>query len=577
MNILMNFRKRPAKRRLSRSALMCCALIGLLCLIASLRIVAAAEDDAKADRLFETAYSAYKMERWKDAAKKFYDFMASAPMDPRNAEAQYYVGRAYMHTNYLNKAIGEFTYLIKDFPKSQYAELGLHYRARCYLKTRKSKKAIKDMEKVVNRPVEHKWRWSKDAVQKQLNANHRKDVFWLAKHYMKKDEPRKAIATYQKLPNQMEAFRHVVNVYYKLGKFDKIKQVIDGLKEKHKHAAFKYMIEFYAKKKAYNHLKEIFAKLMRDKDPDKKTDELVWHTANSFEEFGENKWEMAMQMVSRHYDRLARKADYELAEYNYENMAYQDKLELFVIKYREGKDVNQVLRWKGITLEKHGKAEQARKEYRRIGNTAEGHWYVAESYHGEYARKKNREAAIKEYIKIRKRFYSQKWSAMAQWRVATLFRDMDEVDKAVKAYRHIAERWPKLKGQAKRINKGKVFFAPAALLGLADTLREAGRYKDAIMEYRILVQNYPKTREASRGAYRTGLCFEGLTKGETAVKVYKSVLRRYPKTAAASDAHTRLEAKYGIPDTEVSDSVDFFAEEEGSKKDYLDDPTKLKR
>lgn len=564
-------------------------LAALLCTIL-LSNPARAADDAKADKLFETAYSAYKMERWDDAATKFYDFMAAAPYDPRNDRAQYYVGRCFMHRKYLNKAIKELTYLIEDFPKSRYTQLGLHYRAECYLKTRQQDEAIEDMEKVIARDVEHRWRWSKEPMQKQLNSNHRHDVFWLAKHYLKNKQHEAAIAAYRRLPHQMEAFRHVVNVYYGQGQFDRIKQLIDALGEKHKHAAFKHMIEFYAKKKAYNQLKEIFAKLLQTKNPDRKTDDLVWTTANNFRHFGRDKWEEAMGMVSRHYARMARRADYELARHNWKSMAYQDRLELFVIKYRKGNDVDDVLRWKGITLERHGRAEEARKDYRRMGDVGQGHWYAAEAYHGRYAKEKDPEGAIEEYTKLRKAFYSQQWSAMAQWRIAELYRQMKEVDKAVEAYRHIAKRWPALKIKRDkrnrehwyrklRYNMGKheIFFAPAALLALGDTLREAERFQDSEMEYRVLVRKYPKTEEASVGAYRTGLCYEGRQDGETAVKIYKSVLRRYPKTTAASDAHTRLETKYGIPDTEVSDEVDFFTETEDATKDYLEDPSKVHR
>lgn len=565
--------------------MVCAVLLGLI--LGAARS-AAADKDVKADKLFETAYSAYKLERWEDAATKFYDFMAAAPYDPRNDRAQYYVGRCFMHRKYLNKAIKEFTYLIKDFPKSTYTELGLHYRAQCYLKTREKEKAIEDMERVIARPVEHRWRWSKKPMEKQLNSNHRHDVFWLAKHYMQQKSHQAAISAYQKLPRQMEAFHRVVDVYYKLGQFDKIKRLIDELGQKNKHAAFKYMIEFYGKKKAYNQLKDIFAKLLQDKNPNRKTDDLVWTTANSFRNFGWDRWEEAMQMVSQHYPRMARKADYHLARRKWKSMAYQDKLELFVIKYREGDDVDDVLRWKGITLERHGKAEEARKDYRRMGDAGQGHWFAAETYHGRYAKKKDLEAAIKTYTELRKSFYSQQWSAMAQWRIATLYRQMDKIDEAVEAYRHIAKRWPALKIKKNHrdhwyhvlknnLGKHHIFFAPAALLQLGNTLREAGRYRDGIMEYRNLVRKYPKTEEGSLGAYYTGLCFEGMTDREMAVKVFKSVLRRYPKTSAASDAHTRLETKYDIADTEVSDEVDFFSETEDSEKDYLEDPTKLRK
>ncbi|MFP4028693.1 MAG: tetratricopeptide repeat protein [Candidatus Brocadiia bacterium] len=547
--------------------------------------VRAAAEDKRADKLYETAKSAYEMERWEDACNKFYEFMAAAPYDPRNAEAQYLVGRAFMHRNYLNKAITEFGYLVKDFPKSHYATLGLHYRSKCYLKTRQQDKAIADKEKVIERSVEHRWRHQrKNPLKKQVGTSHRHDVFWLAKHYIQEKEYDKAISAYQHLPHELEAFRHVVDVYYRQGRFDKIKELIDGLAEKHHHAAFQHLIEFYAKKKAYNQLKDIFVKLLQTKNPDRKTDDLVRRTAENFRHFGMDKWESAMRLVSQHYARQARYADRRLCQHNWKDMNYQDKMELFVIKYKKGQWVDWVLRHKGITLERHGKPEEARNDYRRIGQTAMGHWYVAESYHGRYAKKKDYKAAIKEYEKLRKAFYSQHWSARAQWRIAHLYRTkIKDVDKAAEAFRHIAKRWPSLKTSAHKRHHHihvklpearpychkhwKLYVAPAARLALGDTLREADRFDDAIMEYKTLVIRYRKTKSASRGAYRTALCYEGLKDPDTAIKVLKSVLRRYPKTAAASDAHTRLEERYKIPDTEVSDEIDFFREAE---KDYLE-------
>ncbi|MBS3763644.1 MAG: tetratricopeptide repeat protein [Planctomycetes bacterium] len=562
-------------------------LASLIVLFGGIAILPAAggANDQRADKLFETAKSAYEMERWTDACNKFYEFMAAAPYDPRNAEAQYLVGRGYMHRNYLNKAIKEFTYLVKDFPKSQYAALGFHYRSECYLKTREEDKAIADKEKVIARPVKHRWHYQKkDPFKRQLGTNHRHDVFWLAKRYIKEEQYEKAIAAYRCLPHELEAFRRVVNVHYKQGKFDKIKELIDGLEEKNKHAAFQHMIEFYAKKKAYNQLKDIFQKLLQTKKPNRKTDDLVRRTAENFRHFGMDKWEAAMLMVGQHYPRQARYADRRLCQHNWRNMNYQDRMELFVIKYKKGPWVDWVLRHKGITLERHGKAEEARNDYRRIGQTAMGHWYAAESYHDRYAKKKDYKAAVEEYEKLRKAFYSQHWSARAQWRIGHIYRKhIKDVEKGAEAFRHIAKRWPSLKTSAYhrshridvRLNEArpycykqwKLYAAAAARLALGDTLREAGRYDDAIMEYKTLVIRYRKTESASIGAYRTALCYEGLKNPDMAIKVLKSVLRRYPKTAAASDAHTRLEERYKIPDTEVSDELDFFEEAE---KDYLE-------
>ena len=539
--------------------------------------------DARVDELFETALSAYKLERWEDSANKFDDFMAADPYDPRNDEAQYHMARCSMHRKYLNKAMERFGYLIEDFPDSTYTALGYHYRAQCYLRTRKTDKAIEDMEAVTKIAVKI-YHGDKDAMLRQLYENHRSDVFWLADHYLKNKRHDLAIAVYQRLPHPIEAFRHVVNVYYGLKQFDKIRELIDTLQGTYRHEGYKFLIEFYGKSKAFNQLKGIFSKLLQEKEADRLTDDLVWTTAASFNNFGRERWEWALRRISSHYPRMARRADFELARHKWQEAAFIDELELFVIKYRTGNDVNAVLRWKGIVLERQGKDEEARKTYRRMSDPGIGHWYAAQTYDGPHARKKDYEAAIEEYTKVRKAFYSQEWSALAQWQVGLIhWKNLKQVEKAVEAFRHITKRFAAVKVKNQHYGQHHYNFrvpdreyGPDAQLAIGDVLREAKRYDDAIMEYRILVSKHKKSVQASWAGYRTALCYEGKDDPDTAVAVLKSVLRRYPKTSAASDAHTRLETTYDIADVEVSDAIDVFEVTEEDEKNYLEDPDKMK-
>jgi len=561
------------------------AAAALLCLTAT---AADAADAAQADKLFETAMSAYKLERYEDAGKKFYDFMSAAPRDPRNDQAQYYAARSFMHRNYLQRALEEFGYLIEDFPDSAFATLGLHDRAQCHLKTRSRDKAIADLERTIARPVEI-YEHGKDPMKRLLYENHRQDVFWLAKQYLESKQHDKAIAAYGRLPKPLEAFRYVVDVHYSLRRYERIKELIDGLRAENRHHGFKHLIEFYGRKKALNQLKSIFEKLQQEPNPTRATDDLIWTTADSFVHSGREQWDWAMRHISQHYARLARRADYELARHHWQEPAYLDELELFVIKFRTGGDVDNVLRWKGIVLERLDRGEEARKTYRRMGDAGLGHWYAAETFHGGYARKKDFAAAAAEYAELRKAFYSMEWAAMAQWRVVAMHQTLKDVDKTVEALRHIAERFSTLtiaEGRYSKLQKrflgvAKRRHGPAAQLAAGDALRAAKRFDDAEMEYRIAVRKYPKTGEAAAAAYRVALCCEGREDPETAIKVLKSVLRRYPKTPAASDAHTRLETRYNIADTDVSDEIDVFAEideeQQKKKKNYLEDPTKLEK
>jgi len=541
--------------------------------------------EERADKLFETALASFKMERWEEAGTKFYEFMAAAPNDPRNDHAQYCAARAQMHRKYLNKAIEEFSYLIDDFPTSNYATLALFDRAQCCFDTREPEKGYEDYDRLTKIKVQV-YHGNEDAMRRQLYENHRHATYELAKYHIEKKDHDQAVVVYQRLPNELEAFRCVVDVYYSLGKFDQIRDMIDRLQGTHRHEAFKFLIEFYAKSKAINQLKSIFSKLLEEKDPTDATDDLVWTTTMNFRHIGEEHVDWALRKISAHYLRMARRADYELAKRNSGNTAYIDDLELFVLKYRNGPDVDHVLRMKGILLERTGKGDDARKTYRRISNAGLGHWYAAETYDGQHS-KKDYAKAVNEFEEMRKAFYSQEWSAIAQWRIAEIHRRNKKVDEAVEAYRQVIKRFGNvsLKDTFMGAHHYDGFrvqdreFGPEAQLALSDVLREADRFDDAIMEYRVLRQKYAKSPCTPVGSYNVALCYEGKEDTETAINVLKQVLRLYPKTRAASDAHTRLESKYKIPDEGISDGIDFFGDTEvegPDGKNYLEDPSKLR-
>lgn len=542
-----------------------------------------AEEDA--DRLFDKAMSSYKMERWEEASTRFYDFMAAAPDDPRNDRAQFYAARAYHKRKYLNKAIEEYEYMLEDFPRSTYAHLARYYLGRALIGSREKEEGHQQVfQYVKNYRPKWKHRHSDEEVKKELHDTHRRGVMDVADYFLERDEHEKAIAAYMRLPRELEAFRRVVNVRYDLGQYDRILEMIEGLEDRNQHEAFKYMMEFYGEKNAYRRLRDVFRELLGKDNPDDKTDELVWHAQKMMDKFGDERREEALDMISDHYPRLARRAEYELAKRNRNNHGYLDKLELFVIRYRdEGRrnirvrnqyrlnDVDRVLRWRGLLHERAGEADEARNEYGRMSNAGQGHWFTAETYHNKHADEKDREAAIEEYDALRRAFYSEYWSAMAQWRMAELLKAMEKYDEAAEAYRQFHERWPDLRirhsGENRdrelsgmlhyNMNRKNLVFAPEALLACGDMLRDAGRYDDAIMEYRSLVENYPKSDQAPWGIYRTALCFEQKDDSERAVEVFKSLLRQYGKSRAAADASERLQQKYDIADPYVEDAMDF--------------------
>jgi len=537
----------------------------------------------RADELFETATSAFRLERWEDAAVRFYDFMAEAPHDPRNPEAQYFTARAFMHRNYLQRAIQEFSHLVEDFPESPFALPGYHDRAQCHVRTREIPKAVADFEAVVRIPVEI-WRGEhdKDRMRRQRYENHRASVFWLERHYLDRGEHERAITALSRLPHPIEAFRRIVEIRYALGQTDIIREMIDALQGQNRHEGFKFLIEFYARIKAYNQFAEIFSKLLRETDPDRHIDDLVWTTAANFIHFGRERWDWAMRQVSAHYPRMARRAEFELAGHYWQQASYMDELELFALRYREGNDVNAVLRWKGIMHERQGEVAEARATYRRMSDVPIGHWFAAEAYDGPHAREKDIEKAIAEYAAIRTAFYSEVWSAWAQWRIAERLAGLKRIDDAVEAYRQVVERFGEWTVEPHthqgwhhyRITVPVRAYGPDALLAAGDLLREHNRPEDAMLEYAELIRRYGRTEQAAWAAYRTALCWEAMDEHEMAVAVLKSTIRRYTRTIAAGDAHSRLEGVYQIPDDEVANALDVLDAILEHGKNYLEDTNK---
>ncbi len=87
--------------------------------------------------------------------------------------------------------------------------------------------------------------------------------------------------------------------------------------------------------------------------------------------------------------------------------------------------------------------------------------------------------------------------------------------------------------------------SPQEQLAYADTFFQAGKYPEAMREYKKLLKHYPKAREAAEAQFNMGRAWEDLKKFWRAVEEYQKVVDRYP----FSDLGPKVvERQYAIAD-----------------------------
>lgn len=84
---------------------------------------------------------------------------------------------------------------------------------------------------------------------------------------------------------------------------------------------------------------------------------------------------------------------------------------------------------------------------------------------------------------------------------------------------------------------------PAEQLGYSQEFYESKEYQEAIREFRKLIKNYPRSKEAAEAQYYIGLCLEQQNQLYKAFKAYQEVLDRYPFSERSADIE---EKQYAI-------------------------------
>ncbi len=550
-----------------------------------------------ADDMFDRAKTLSENGDYKEAIQTLLDFQEKFPKDERVPRAQYLMGRYQHKRNYLNNAIKEYKYVIQDFPDTLYAAAARHRMADIYVHRQTYAKAAKVLEECAEEfkgtaagfhalrrlgdtYLRMNKKKKKDAPQKAVDAFQRmlkynvlqlmdndkgpgkkrdreigfvsnvdsdihRAVMYLADRAIKKEKYEKAQKIYGHLPDMWEKVRLIIDLLYRQKKFGQIHNLVQKMEDENYWHAQSILMNFFLKEKSAHGLKMQIRDVCEDHDQHPKLTALLQNLLEDMDHFADQKRVDVYEVAATKYRPLRRELEYKICELVKEERP--DILRSFILTYAKGQDVEQVKRWRGIYLELAKQRKKAQKQYREMEDKAQGHLYIAESYHGEYAQEAGMvdlKKALQEYMKIRKKYYGPETTAQAYWERAQLFKELGEKKKAIAELKELERRFATLPEWQKR-----------AGLEIGDFYRGWGQYKKAIDAYRKVDRNYPDSRTQRIAVYRIGQCYERLGQKEKAIEIFLECIRRFEGSGIQSRAHTRLEVKYEIPDLIIQDRV----------------------
>lgn len=508
-----------------------------LAIILTLMLATAAPaEDAAPDHEFKRlAEQVHKAAPSQELVDTLYAFMEKWPKDARGDQVQFWVGQVQAKRRFHNEAIKEFGYVIKDFPNSPLVLQALRAQASSYQAIDKHKEAAECFRAIVDRKPKD---LDKDPTARGL---YREAVIYLAERHFRQKEYDEAVAMYTQLPDQRESVSRIVDVYVAIERYDDAMKAIERLPESDRLLGYRLLIRLYSARPGVANLFELQDRIFAQEKPGEQKDNLVRQVVDAIARKGDAEKHKALQRVVDKYDRLKRWAAFGLCELD--RRSDVNRLTTFIGDYRNGGDVEQCKLWVGEFYESAGDPEKAREAYGRLRDNVAGHFRIAETYYGPRAKKPDLAGGEKELTEIVKRFYSAGVCCDALMRRADLQAGpMKKPDTAVATLREMIDRFP---------NEGD--WPIRGYMRLGQVLRTIRKQDDAIVAYEQVILKYPDRGAARQAWLEIAACYEEKQEPKKAIDTYKTVLRKYPRTAQASKAHTILETRYKIADTDVSD------------------------
>jgi TolA-binding protein len=507
-------------------------------------------------------------------------FQEQYPGDDRVPRAQYLVGLYQHKRNYLNTALKEYDYVLKDFPRTIYAAHARHRIADIhihmeqfekaaetldtlaekfkgsveafhalrrlgdlYLRMNNEQKAVETFQRLIDYNVLQLLQDSPRAEHKQIDQDIHRGVMFLANRAIKNENYAAARAAYQRLPDMWEKVRLMIDLLYRQEKFGEIHDLVNQMKDQNYWKAQGILLAYFLKRGSTQGIKNVVRNVTEEHEKSKKLTGLLAQLKDGMEEFSDSDKRSVYELVATRYRPLRRDFEYLVCDLVKEEDP--KVLQRFIITYQDGEDVEQVKRWRGIYFERAGERRRAEEQYKEMKEEAQGHLYIAETYHGEYAREGGNvdlEKAVQEYLQIRRRFYDTETTCTAYWRTAQIQVKMGQKKEAIETLEELEQRF-----------MGQPDWQVRARMQIADWHRAWGRHEEAIRSYRQVDRRYPDTQQQRLALYRIGLCHEELKEKDKAIQAFLECIRRFDKTRIQSRAHTRLEVKYEIPDLMIRD------------------------
>lgn len=558
------------------------AIMLVVCLLA-LAMMSPTVLAESADAMFGRGIKLANKGHFEEAIQAMLDFQEKYPGDNRAPRAQYLVGTYQQKRNYLNNARKEFGYVLKDYPNTIYAARARHRIAdiqihmeryekaaetldECatkfkgnpeafhalrrlgdlYLRMNEGQMAVKAFERLIAYNVLDLMEGRPGEVQKQIDQDIHRGVMFLAERAIKNENYAAARKAYGRLPDMWEKVRLMIDLLYRQEKFGEIHDLVNQMKDENYWQAQGILMEFYRKRGSVHGLKTLVRELCDKHEKSEKLTGLLSQLKTDMDEFSDKELRGIYEVVATQYRPLRREFEYEVC-----NLVWEEDPEVlrrFIVTYQNGEDVEQCKRWRGIYFELQGERKRAQEQYEEMKDEAQAHFYIAETYHGEYARKAgnvDRLRAIQEYMQIRKRFYDTESTCRAYWRIAQLYVEEGDRKKGIDMLEELEQRFVGQQGWRVR-----------ARMQIADWHRGWKQYDRAIDAYRQVDRRYPDTHQQRLAVYRIGLCHEELGERDKAIHAFLECIRRFHKTKIQSKAHTRLEVKYEIPDLMIRDMAE---------------------
>ena len=495
----------------------------------------AAPPTAAPDREFErVAQAVYREAASQDLVDRLYDFMEKWPRDPRSDRVQFWVGTTQQRRKYHNEAIKELGYVISEFRDSPLVIHALRAQIVSYEAIAKPDKVAENFTRIYAlKPKD----FTSDT---SATAAFRDAVLFLADQKIGQKQIDAAVGLYVELPDRTESITRTVHLYIAHDRHEDAIKLIRRLGSPDKMLAYNLTIQAYASRPGTANLYSLLNEVLTREPAGDVADGLVQQIAGAIGAKGGEEPDKVLHHVEAKYPRLKRWAQYGLCGLHRTQIP---RLLTFIGDWRTGDDVEQAKLWIGEAHEAAGDAAKAREAYWRLADRVAAHFRVAETYYGARAKTRDLPAGENELTQIVKRFYSASTSCTAMSERAELQAGpMNRPDRAIATLRELVDRFPAEEAPAS-----------GALMRLGVLLRSIGKLDEAIAAYQKLIVNYASSPRVRHAWLAVASCYEDKSEPERAISVLKMVLRKYPRTPEASQAHTRLEVKYKIADTDVSD------------------------